>query len=296
MSLINSEFTIPCTNHPPNNSKKIIFTVSSHYLDTFSIKDSNRIWNNNEFIETQSNSPKTVPLEELISIFDIKNENNTISKRHFIRYFETTKMKEKGRKRTKETKKNNNKKHDKYAFDNLLTKIQVHFLTFLIDLSNEALKIEFGINTPHNFKYIPYSIKKIVNFNYMDWIKNISIKDILKMKISSKFSTFDTDVNEKTLNIISGKSPWLDEFFNMKYMEAFNYYYKNQKEPLKKIEFNKKEIDLSNSKVKAIYNLLKKDESIKNKLISTINDAYFDGKKYCNVGKGSFVTDKNEMK
>ena len=79
-------------------------------------------------------------------------------------------------------------------------------------------------------------------------------------------------------------------------MEAFNYYYKNKEEPLKEIKFKDKVIDLSNSKVKSIYNLLKKDESIKNNLISTIYDAYFGGKKCCNMGKGSFVTNKNEMK
>ena len=223
-----------------------------------------------------------------------------LSKKHSIKYFETTKKmikkkSDRGRKKNSEIKIKNNKIHGKFAFDNLLTKIQVHFLTFLIDLSNEALKTEFGRNTPYNFKYIPYNIKKNISFDFFDWIKNVSIKDILQMKISEKFSTFDKDINKKTLNIINGRSNWLDEFFNMKYMEAFNYYYNSREAPLKKIEFKEKIINLSNSKIEAIYGLLKKDESIKSNLIATVNIAYFNGKKYYNIGKNSFATSKIEI-
>ena len=301
MNSINSEFTIPYTNSFSNISNKVIYTLPYQYLDSFSINnESNKLLNINEFFETLSNSPylkENIPLEDSISIFtikDVKEENcKMLSKKHFNKYFETIKINERGRKRIKETK--NIKSHCKYSFDNLLTKIQVHFLTFLIDLSNEALKTEFGSNTPYNFKYLPYGIKKKIKFDYLDWIKTTSIKDILEMKISKKFSTFDKDENKKTLNIISGQSNWLDEFFNMKYMEAFKYYYNNREAPLTKLEFKAKIIDLSNSKIEAIYNLLKKDEALKNDLITTVNIAYFSDKKYYNIGKGSFVTNKIEI-
>ena len=297
MSSLHSEFTIPYTNQSSNIPIKFICTSPYQYFDTFSINHDT--YNNNERFETLSNSQnlmEKMTLEDLISAFKIEEKKDKmLSKKHLIKYFETIKLNDRGRKRKPEAKTKNNKIHGKYAFDNLLTKIQVHFLTFLIDLSNEALKTELGRDTPYNFKYIPYNVKKNVKFDYLDWIKNISIKDILQMKISKKFSTFDKDINKKTLNIIYGQSNWLDAFFNMKYMEAFNYYYNNSEAPLKKIEFKEKTIDLSNSKIEAIYGLLKKNESMKTNLIATVNIAYFNGKKYYNIGKNSFTTNKIEI-
>ena len=45
-------------------------------------------------------------------------------------------------------------------FDNVQRKIQVHYLSFVIDFSNDALKAEFGQKTVYNFKQIDYQIKK----------------------------------------------------------------------------------------------------------------------------------------
>lgn len=299
MISINSEFTIPYTNQSSNITNKMIYTFPDQY---FSINDdSNQLLNHNEFCETLISPPnfkENIHLDNLISIFKIKDEKDKmLTKKHSIKYFETNKKKERGRQRKEETKTKKIISHDKYSFDNLLTKIQAHFLTFVIDLSNEALKTEFGSNTPYNFKYITYGIKKKINFDYLDKIKNTSIKDILQMKISTKFKTFDEDINKQTLKKIKGQSNWLDEFFNMKYMEAFKYYYNNREAPLEKVEFKAKIIDLSNSKIKSIYNLLKKDKVLKNHLIDTINTAYFNDKKYNKIGNSfvSFVTNKIEI-
>ena len=49
------------------------------------------------------------------------------------------------------------------------------------------------------------------------------------MNISPKFTKYDFDYNEKLLTKISNLPNWLDKFFDMNYMELFNYYYNKQK-------------------------------------------------------------------
>jgi len=48
--------------------------------------------------------------------------------------------------------------HSNSAFDNLQTKIQVNFISFIIKISNDALISEFGKNTPYKFKDINYKL------------------------------------------------------------------------------------------------------------------------------------------
>jgi len=50
--------------------------------------------------------------------------------------FKTKKNKQKGRHASENLL---GKKHGKYDFDNILTKIQVHFISFLVDIVNDAV-------------------------------------------------------------------------------------------------------------------------------------------------------------
>ena len=111
-------------------------------------------------------------IEEKGSIYE-KNEMNE----------KTKEAKRRGRKRKRE----NRKIHNKYDFDNLLTKIQVHFLKFAINLSNDALKTEFNKGTSHYFKQISYKEKRNVNYDYFMLLKKSKIKDILQINISEKY-------------------------------------------------------------------------------------------------------------
>ena len=67
------------------------------------------------------------------------------------------------KKRGRESKKQKKAEHLSSNFDNLQRKIQVNFLTFIVNLSNDVLKTEFGNKTPYNFKQIDYEIKKVIN-------------------------------------------------------------------------------------------------------------------------------------
>ena len=177
-----------------------------------------------------------------------------------------------GRKRLKME----NKKaiHGSNNFDNIQREIQVHFLSFLINFCNDALKTEYT-QFRHSFKQINYKSKTTVNFNHTSFLKKSSIKDLLILEISEKYSTYNKFENKKLLDKIILKSKWLNDLFEMNYLKLFDYYY-NKEEPLYKIIFENKEILLS-SKTKSFYYLLEKNQDLKQEIIDTAKLVYFNG-------------------
>ena len=177
-----------------------------------------------------------------------------------------------GRKRLKME----NKKaiHGSNNFDNIQRKIQVHFLSFLINFCNDALKTEYT-QFRRSFKQINYKSKTTVNFNHTSFLKKSSIKDLLNLEISEKYSTYNKFENKKLLDKIILKSKWLNDLFEMNYLKLFDYYY-NKEEPLYKIIFENKEILLS-SKTKSFYYLLEKNQDLKQEIIDTAKLVYFNG-------------------
>ena len=180
------------------------------------------------------------------------------------------KYKKRGRSLTKNTRKI---RHKSNSSDNILSKIQVHFFSFIIDIVNDALFTEFHEKKTNNFKGINYKIKTKFNFLLFEKYKKYSIKDILKLEVSPKFKCFQIDYNNQLLEKVSNLSNWLDKFFNMNYLKLFNYYYNNRK-PLNVILFEGKEIKLS-KKTKSFYNLLEKNKSIEKELIRDAESHYF---------------------
>ena len=79
--------------------------------------------------------------------------------------------------------------HDKTGDDNLLRKIQIHFLTFVIDFCNDALRDEYKYSKDF-FRNINHESKRAVNYNYTIQLKNSTIKDILKKNIFDKYSRY----------------------------------------------------------------------------------------------------------
>lgn len=189
------------------------------------------------------------------------------------RLFKIEKNKKRGRKSRKKK-----KFHLKSDFDNVLTKIQIHFLNFLINISNDVLKATLTKNNLH-FKHINYNFKKKITYEHIKHLKTVPIKELLEKDISSKYRKYSKDFNSKILQQVIPSSKWLEEFFNMKYLSLFRIYYNNCK-PLKQINFNGKNINLSLN-TKSFFNLLKKNriKLMRAKIISTAQDAYFDGYK-----------------
>lgn len=147
------------------------------------------------------------------------------------------------------------------------------------DISNDVLLTEFGENKKeYHFKDLSYDIKSKVNYITSDKYKKSTIKDILQKKISNRYkkpNENSENENKDILNEVCKKSNWLNDFFNMKYLNLFEYYY-NKEQPLKEFTFNEKNIILS-SKTKSFHDLLLKNEDDKAKLIETARRVYFYG-------------------
>lgn len=217
---------------------------------------------------------KTIPLDAVFDIFAPGFTLQPLSEQKNIKFL--IKHDRRGQK-PKTSNNNYMRNHRRTDFDNLQTKIQVHFISFIINLSNSALSTEFG-EDKYNFKDIPYNIKRDVSFKASGYLHNSAIKDILQNKISNKFKTCeDKYINRYILNKVCSESIWLKEFFNMKYINLFEKYYNNAK-PLESFFFNGKKIALS-ARTKSFYDLLLKNQDDKNLLIETARSVYFYGYK-----------------
>ena len=182
---------------------------------------------------------------------------------------------QKRKKRGKKTKiPNKRKEHIGSDFDNIQKMIQSHFFNYIINISNDAMRT-ISNNTKKKFKKIDYNIKKKVSEEFFELLKSYTLRDILNMDISSKYTKFNKEHNKKIINSINNYSIWLDKFFNMNYLELFEFYY-NKGKPGNKINFKGKDIIFSR-KTKNFYNLIEKNKNYKNHLINTVRNAYFNG-------------------
>ena len=181
------------------------------------------------------------------------------------------KRKKSGRKRKRENE-NGKNYHTKFAYDNIIRKIQVHFLNFLVSFINEILKhYEFK----QKFFNIDYNIKKDIKKENIENLKSLEIGEILCKDISKKYKNQykeDVKINNKIyLEVI--KNDNIRKILSEKYINIFkNIYYKNKRD-LNDYGLN---IKLSND-VKTYKDLLKKynkDNDYKEEIIKAGKRCY----------------------
>ena len=154
------------------------------------------------------------------------------------------------------------KMHTNLNFDNLQTKIQVHFFSFIINICNDALYSELH-DKKNSFKEISYKIKQKVDQEFFELLKESPIRKIVELRISKKYKRCGEDYNQQLLSKVYNKSPWLNKFFNINYIKLFTYYFNYNKEKQNnKINIEGKNITLS-TKTKTFCDLLKKKENKK---------------------------------
>ena len=213
--------------------------------------------------------------EEEIKEKEYKSQKsiNTNSK---IVKFQVKSKKARGPKKSKKIEEKLNKKiHTKNNYDNIITHVQVNFINFIINLSNDILSSEFEKDKDLRFKDICYNIKKKINFDNIESLKNSSIKRLILNPISPKFKGNNENYNEKIYNKVINSAEWLNEFFNMNFLILFKNYYFNKNYRLKQISIKGKIINLS-KKTNTFYDLYEKsDDDRKKLLIKFINRAYF---------------------
>lgn len=212
-------------------------------------------------------------IEKCLSKNDNEIQENKIE--HMNKLLEMNKnylLQKRGRRKTNFSKKK--KTHIGIDFDNMQRKIQVHFFNFIVSISNDALHT-ICKNSKKYFKNIDHNVKRIINVKYFQMLKSCSIKKIIQMDVSSRYTIFSKEHNKNILTKICNSSSWLNNFFNMNYLELFNYYY-NRGEPINKIVFENKEIIFS-KRTKCFHALLNKNKEQEKYLIQTAKMAYFNG-------------------
>ncbi len=157
------------------------------------------------------------------------------------------------KRRGRQTSNKNGKAHDKNSTDNLLRKIQVHYMTFIICFINEILN---QLNYQQTFLKLDYEYKKNVSKKFSDLLKNKNLSDIICNKISNKYKKEDINKNKIIYEQIKDDLI-LKNLFKENYLEFFkNIYYKSvNKINLIKYGLNK-EIILPKNKVKMFKDLI----------------------------------------
>ena len=116
---------------------------------------------------------------EKTKIFLINEENNSTQL--------TKKKTKRGRERTIKGNENKNKKekiHDKNTSDNLIRKIQVHYLSFIVSFLNDILK---NLNYKTKFLNLNYEFKMNIKKDFVESLKKKTIGEIISNEISNKY-------------------------------------------------------------------------------------------------------------
>jgi hypothetical protein len=193
--------------------------------------------------------------------------------------------KKRGRQLEKTNKNKIKNTHDKFAYDNVLRKIQVHYISFLNSLVNRIL---IDLNYEEQFLKLNYDIKKKIKKDYIKELKNKKLSDIICSQISKKYKNYNSNFNTEIYNKIKDNDI-LKNLLNENYLTFFkNIYCKSEKTINLKKYGLEKEIILTNE-VKMLNDLLKDnlDENID-------NDKYLDNIYECI--KENFYPDINKTK
>ena len=152
----------------------------------------------------------------------ISNEENSVLAEMRQKFF--VENKKRGRKYKKEGK----KIHDKNIIDNLLRKVQVHYLSFIIKFLNTILLILNKKNI--RFKKLDYKFKQNVRKDFVDILKKSNIGEIISSKISGKYKKEKNDNFNENLLKKYKEDRILNKIFSENYLILFRkIYYKSQK-------------------------------------------------------------------
>ena len=298
-NFFNSNSTISSINND-NFFNRNIFNENNNL---FNIKNNNdtpiisRAFkkNNDENINYNFLNTKIIPVfhklnnkdDIIINNYDEKTFTNEIldkditrnsSEKKVILKFKTNLKKKRGRVRKSGDKTKSKRVHTSTDFDNLQRKIQVHYLTFIVNFVNEILGTFYPSEKKLRFFNINYEQKKNVSFEHINALKNKKIGEILKLPPSPKYKIkTGNNINEINFNKICETNIFLKNFFEKNYLEFFNEYYMKDNKTIsfcdKVINFNK--INFFNDLLKANPQAASKMQEIIKNHYTIRNNNYF---------------------
>ena len=93
---------------------------------------------------------------------------------------------------------------------------------------NDVIRTQInGKNVPQ-FQDLKHEIKKMVSHKHVEWLKSLSLAEILQLEVSSKMKVHGDDVNKKIYEEICNLIPFMREFLQKKYIDLFKEYYDNK--------------------------------------------------------------------
>lgn len=121
----------------------------------------------------------------------------------------------------------NKKIHSNNWEDNLLRKIQIDYLDFIVNFANDTLKC---LNFPQRFLFLSYDFKKNVNKQFVSKLKQSNLKEIILNKISGKYKKYESDYNSIIYkDIIKTENETINKIFSINILSLFKFYYKNNR-------------------------------------------------------------------
>ena len=236
--------------------------------------DSNKSENNNKVNSIPNITSKKFEIIKADKLGDNDLNDDVIKK--------CKRKKKRGRKPQKESK----RQHNAFDQDNIIRKIQVHFLTFIICFINDLVQVVLPNSKDLCFKNINYEFKKTVNHAYIENLKSKKIGDILILRASPKNRKFVSNINEIIFNKICSINPFLKEFFELSYLDMFNnYYIKEERE----MDVEGYHVKLS-QRTKIFNDLIEKNQASSMKLREIAEQFFINKKKNVNP---IFVIEKN---
>ena len=172
------------------------------------------------------------------------------------------------KKRGREIKGNKNKLkcHDKNSSDNLLRKIQVHYISFIISFINEILE-NLGYN--QKFFKLDYKFKFNIKKEFVESLKTKNIGEIICNEISSKYKE-DSNYNKKIYEQIK-ENEVLKKIFSENYLVIFRKFYYQNKDKINLSEYGL-DIEIKLSKKVEMFNDLYNKINSKNQYTKNIKD------------------------
>ena len=272
--------------HKEKKKKNQIILIINNYINIENplpkkeeeTKDDKKIQLSKELKTKNLDSPSTSTINSSkIQSIQKKNDSSTIKfvvAKDILNVNNEIKMKILNKKRGRKSNKKGKREHSAFDQDNIIRKIQVHFITFIIDFTNDVIQNILIDNKDLFFKSINYEFKKTVNHSYLEKLNFLTIGDILKLKISPKIKKYNENINEIIYNKLCNMNSFFKKFFETSYLDMFNqYYYQKERE----VDVNGFKVKLS-SKSKLFPDLLAKNKESSVK-IKEIAEQYFVNKR-----------------
>ena len=219
---------IPSTNYMSNTFKpNLNINFDNYFLNLKEAPTFHHKVNNKENL-INNDIPDKINLND-----NNKDDTKTSSSKQIMFKLQNQYSKKKRGRSIKEIDKKAQKprQHSSTDFDNLLRKLQVHYLTFVIQFANIMLDNFYPSDKNFRFLNISYDAKKNVKHSYVESLKMKKMKDILIMPPSKKYKiNSNQNINLEIYERIRETNSFLEDFFEITYLELFNkYYMKNSK-------------------------------------------------------------------